>query len=92
MVLKLKYCNNVGSSGATLWWSGATLWWSSGATLWPAVVDKSGYLWTGSGTFLCNGAGTYSVMRFDTSITTVNDASKPILAFTMSDQANVRTC
>ena len=56
-----------------------------------AVVDKSGFLWTGSGAFLYGGGGTYSVLRFDTSITTLNDAAKPILAFAMPDESNVRT-
>jgi hypothetical protein len=61
------------------------------------VVDATGFLWTGSGSFLYadNGDGssnTYSVLRFDTSITTANDAEKPILAFAMPDEANVRTC
>lgn len=56
-----------------------------------AVVDKYGFLWTGSGSFLYGADGTYSVLRFDTSITTPNDEAKPILAFQMPDEANVRT-
>ena len=56
-----------------------------------AVVDKYGFLWTGSGPFLYGAAGTYSVLRFDTRITSANDAAKPILAFQMADEANVRT-
>ena len=56
-----------------------------------AVVDKYGMLWTGSGPFLYGAAGTYSVLRFDTSIATANDAAKPILAVTITDDATVRT-
>ena len=56
-----------------------------------AVVDKYGFLWTGSGAFLYGGANTYSVLRFDTTITTRNDAAKPILAFTVVDESNVRS-
>ena len=56
-----------------------------------AVVDKYGFLWTGSGAFLYNGTGTHTVLRFDTSITTLNDNSKPILAFAVVDESNVRT-
>lgn len=56
-----------------------------------AVVDKWGFLWTGSGAFQYGDTGTYSVLRFDTSIDVVNDAAKPILAFSMPDEANVRT-
>lgn len=63
----------------------------------PAVVDAAGFLWTGSGSFQYadNGDGssrTHSIMRFDTSVSTANDASKPILAFTMPDEATVRSC
>ena len=53
------------------------------------VVDKLGYLWTGSGPFLYGDAGTHSVLRFDTSTSTVNSAA--ILAVTIPDEANVRT-
>ena len=56
-----------------------------------AVVDKAGFLWTGSGPFQYGAAGTYSVLRFDTSIATVNAAAKPVLAVTLADEANVRT-
>lgn len=53
-----------------------------------AVVDKWGYLWTGSGTFLYRGAdpATYSVLRFDTN--TANHAA--IYALQMTHEANVR--
>ena len=51
-----------------------------------AVVDESGFLWTGCGTFLYNSTDvtTYSVLRFDTS-----DTTAPIRAFQMSHEANV---
>ena len=55
------------------------------------MVDKYGFLWTGSGSFLYDGnAGSYSVLRFDTSITSLNDATKTIFAIKVTDMANVR--
>lgn len=61
-----------------------------------AVVDAAGFLWTGSGAFQYddNGDGssqTYSLLGFDTSATSPNNASYPILAFQILDEANVRT-
>ena len=53
------------------------------------MVDKWGFLWTGSGTFQYNGLYTYSVLRLDTTVTSLNE--KPILAFAMPDETNVRT-
>ena len=54
-------------------------------------MDKYGFLWTGSGPFQYSStSGTYSVLRFDTSITMANDASKTIFAVAVTDAANVR--
>ena len=54
-------------------------------------MDKYGFLWTGSGSFQYSGtAGTYSVLRFDTSITSLNDPSMTIIAVQVTDMANVR--
>ena len=56
------------------------------------MVDYDGFLWTGSGSFQYSSTlGTYSVLRFDTRITTPNDPAKPILAFQLPDEANVST-
>ena len=55
------------------------------------VVDKYGFLWTGSGSFQYSStSGTYSVLRFDTGITSLNDPAMTIFAVQMTDMANVR--
>ena len=51
----------------------------------PAVVDKWGGLWSGSGTFQYDGSH-YTVMRFDTA-----DVTNPVRMFTVTHEANVRT-
>lgn len=53
------------------------------------VVDKWGYLWTGSGAYLYDGsnAAAYSVLRFDT-----GGSANPIRVFQMNHKANVRIC
>lgn len=50
------------------------------------VIDKWGYLWTGSGAFLYDGddATSYSVLRFNTA-----DPTAAIRAFRMTHEANV---
>ena len=52
----------------------------------PAVIDKYGFLWTGSGSFIYDSADTttHSVLRFDTS------SSGTAFAVQVTDQANVR--
>ena len=61
------------------------------AALAAAVVDKYGFLWTGSGSFQYSStSGTYSVLRFDTGITSLNDPAMTIFAVQMTDMANVR--
>lgn len=56
-----------------------------------AVVDKAGFLWTGNGPFQYGADSTYSVLRFDTGIDTLNNAAFTIRAFPIPDEANVRT-